>query len=279
MFSRMDIPNTEPARKPFRFQAKWIALFVAFDVLVMAIALWVVFGRQRVDDHLVYLGEDELRLGSDVICPVIVNSRDRFPDFPDTVWSGFQIVPLKIRLSEREDVKTGTFRLGAISSMPFEVFETILRTVRGAGVAHLELVDSLGSVPIALRDASQICSQAGMVVDCTPLEDFGKESPSSWFVERSGTLWFHASGQGRSIARSVPMPRGDVDPEAVSLVRDSVRSWIRLPSPGDTLGSVGILFSPRDSFQKVMELARLVSEASGKQPWIGKQPQEIDPFL
>jgi hypothetical protein len=279
MFGRVDIPNADPARTIFGVHPKWIALLVAFDVLLVAVVLWVAFGRQPVDDHLVTLDNYELRLGADVICPVMINPHDQMPDFPDSVWSEFEIEPLRTRLRAREDVQTGVFRLGAIPSMPFWTLETVLRTMRSAGVARLELVDSQSTVPITLRDASPTCSMAGMAVDCTPVESLGKVSPFWCFLERSDTLWFLALGQERSLARSISMPRGDVDPGAVASVRDSLRRWFATISRGDTLDSVGIFLSPRDSFGKVLEITKFVREASGKEPWLGKKPHRMDRFL
>jgi len=279
MFGHVDIPDADPARRPSGLPPRWIALVVAFDVLLVAIVLWMVLGRQRVDDRLVALDNDELRLGSDVICPVVGNPHDRMPDFPDSVWSEYEIEPLRRRLGAREDVRTGEFRLSAIPSMPFWTFETVLRTMRSAGVARLRLVDSQGTVPIALRDASSTCSMAGTAVDCVPVESFGKDRPFLCFLERSDTLWFLALGQGRPFARPIPMRRGGPDPARVPTVRDSLRRWISPLPGGGATGSVGLFLSPTDSYRKVFELAAFVRQASGKQPWLGRKPHQMDSFL
>lgn len=279
MFSRMDIPDPKPQRKPFRFRTKWIALFVLFDVVFVAIALWVVFGKPAADDRLVYLDADQLRLGEDAICPVILDINDGHPGFPDSVRSGFDVQPLKARLGGRLDVKTAVFRFGAAPSVPFSMLGTILTTLHSAGVAHLELVDSAGAVPVALREAMSICWEGGWVVDCTPMAQFGNEMSFSWFVVRSDTLYFIASGNGRPFARSISLAQDGRDPVPTENLRDSVRRWISSASPGDSLDSVGILFRHDDNFRHVYEITALVKEAGGRKPWLGEQPRGMEQFV
>ncbi|MBK8802097.1 MAG: hypothetical protein IPN71_08580 [Fibrobacteres bacterium] len=275
MFSRMDNPDAKQERKPFRFQLKWLILFLALDAAFVAIGLWIVQGKGS-DEHTVYLEEYELRLGAHVICPVLVNPKDELSDFPDSVWSGFEVDPLKIRLSDREDVKSAVFRLEAASSMPFSLTETLLRTMKSAGVVHLELVDSLGSVPVALRENRPFCSAGGRLVDCSPFLDNPAEKSTALFFARSDTLVLLVSGKGRSIVRSTVMERDGAGMEVLAHVRDSLRRWVSLMSPVD---SVGILFQHRDPFHKVCEIARLVREAGGTSPWLAKRSPNMEQFL
>lgn len=279
MFSRMDIPDPRQQRKPFRFRTRWIALFVLFDVAFVAIALWVVFGKPTADDRLVYLDADRLRLGGEEICPVILDIEDGHPGFPDSVRSGFDVRPLKARLGGRQDAKTAVFRFGAAPSVPFSMLETILTTLHSAGVAHLELVDSAGAAPVALREAEPICWEGGWMDDCSTLARFGNEMSFSWFVVRSDTLYFIASGKGGPFARSIPLARADKDTRGAENLRDSVRRWVSAVSPGDSLDSIGILLRPDDNFRRAFEVAALVNAASGRNPWLGMQPRGMDRFL
>ena len=288
MFSDMVIPDSNPERKSFRFRPKWISLFFAFAAALVPIGFWIAQGNELdehkeeargSDEHLVYLDKHELRLGAVVICPVLPGPRDQSPDLPDSVWYGSEIEPLKRRLISREDAKTGVLRLGATPSMSYSMIEAVLRTVRSAGVAGMELVDPNGSVAVALLDVSPICYDARIVEDCSPVADFGNEDSFSWFLERSDTLWFLASGQGRSIVRSVPWTGWGVDSAANSPVRDSVRRWMAWTTRGDSLDSVGIYFFPTNSFRKVFGIAKFIREATGKTTWIAEQPRKMSQYL
>lgn len=274
----MHIPGADLSRKPFDFRQKWIALFVALDAVCIAIALWVVFGGSRVDDRLVFLGDEVLMLGSDTLCHLETNYRDSLPDFPDSAWNGWQIDRLETLVRARGDSVGRRLRFAASPAMPFMMVDVVLRTLRKAGLRTVDLVDSIGTVPVILRDEEMLIAERRWSSPWWPADDPDPSDSFLWFLMRSDTLVFLASGHKGVFERALFPARKDLDSTGKQAMKDSVRRWLAEASLGNSLDSIGIILSSQDSFQRVVDIVRLVQEASGKKPWLGKQAWRFDQF-
>lgn len=85
------------------------------------------------------------------ICPIIVNPKDGYPDYPDSVWSGFFIEPLKVALAKVKDNGKaieainpskpfkGEILLHADRSIPFATLKPVLRSAGNAGFRQVKI--------------------------------------------------------------------------------------------------------------------------------------------
>jgi len=92
-----------------------------------------------------------LLLDGKEICPVIVNPKDGYPDFPDSVWSGFFIEPLKVALDKVKDNGKaieainpskpfkGEILLHADRNIPFATLKPVLRSAGNAGFRQVKI--------------------------------------------------------------------------------------------------------------------------------------------
>jgi biopolymer transport protein ExbD len=97
------------------------------------------------------LSKDMLLLDGKPICPVIVNPKDGYPDFPDSVWSGFFIAPLKDALDKvKENAQAiekinpgrpfkGEIILHADRRIPFATIKPVLRSAGNAGFRQIKI--------------------------------------------------------------------------------------------------------------------------------------------
>jgi len=100
---------------------------------------------------VISLSKDQLLLDGKPICPVIVNPKDGFPDFPDSVWSGFFISPLKDALDKvKENAEaiakidpskpfSGEILLDADRRIPFATLKPVLRSAGNAGFRQIKI--------------------------------------------------------------------------------------------------------------------------------------------
>lgn len=92
-----------------------------------------------------------LLLDGKEICPVIVNPKDGYPDFPDSVWSGFFLAPLKEALDKVKDNGKaieainpskpfkGEILLHADRNIPFATLKPVLRSAGNAGFRQVKI--------------------------------------------------------------------------------------------------------------------------------------------
>jgi biopolymer transport protein ExbD len=97
------------------------------------------------------LSKDMLLLDGKPICPVIINPKDGYPDFPDSVWSGFFISPLKDALDKvKENAQAiekinpskpfkGEIILHADRRIPFATIKPVLRSAGNAGFRQIKI--------------------------------------------------------------------------------------------------------------------------------------------
>lgn len=100
---------------------------------------------------VISVSKDALLLDGKEICPVIVNPKDGFPDFPDSVWSGFFIEPLKVALDKVKDNGKaieainpgkpfkGEILLHADRNIPFATLKPVLRSAGNAGFRQVKI--------------------------------------------------------------------------------------------------------------------------------------------
>ncbi|MBK9576564.1 MAG: hypothetical protein IPK50_01615 [Fibrobacterota bacterium] len=275
----MELPDAHPARMPFRFQAKWIALFVAFGALFVAIALWVVFGRQRVDDRLIFLDDSALMLGADTLCPFQAHFRDSLPDFPDTTWKGFDINPLRNQVESKRMAGMEGFRLGASPTMPFVTLDVVLHTLRNAGLERINLVDFTRNVEVALPEGELNYEERDPSYGSSEWRVPETKDSFLWILMRSDTLHLFASGMRGVTWRTLPGALETRDSVARRSAQDSLRRWLLETCRGNSPGSILILNASRDPFRKMIELAAFVHEAGGRIPRIAKLTSGYERFL
>lgn len=100
---------------------------------------------------VISLSKDQLLLDGKPICPVIINPKDGFPDFPDSVWSGFFIAPLKEALDKvKENAQAierinpskpfnGEILLHADHAIPFATLKPVMRSAGNAGFRQIKI--------------------------------------------------------------------------------------------------------------------------------------------
>jgi biopolymer transport protein ExbD len=82
---------------------------------------------------------------------VIINPKDGYPDFPDSVWSGFFIAPLKEALDKvKENAQAierinpnkpfnGEILLHADHAIPFATLKPVMRSAGNAGFRQIKI--------------------------------------------------------------------------------------------------------------------------------------------
>lgn len=100
---------------------------------------------------VISVSKNELLLDGRVICPVIINPKDGYPDFPDSVWSGFFIEPLKVALDKvKENGEAiarinpsrpfrGEILLHADRRLPFATLKPVMRSAGNAGFRQIKI--------------------------------------------------------------------------------------------------------------------------------------------
>ena len=100
---------------------------------------------------VISVSKNELLLDGRVICPVIINPKDGYPDFPDSVWSGFFIEPLKAALDKvKENGEAiarinpsrpfrGEILLHADRRLPFATLKPVMRSAGNAGFRQIKI--------------------------------------------------------------------------------------------------------------------------------------------
>lgn len=100
---------------------------------------------------VISLSKDMLLLDGKPICPVIINPKDGYPDFPDSVWSGFFIHPLKEALDKvKENGQAierinpnkpfnGEILLHVDRAIPFATLKPVMRSAGNAGFRQIKI--------------------------------------------------------------------------------------------------------------------------------------------
>lgn len=100
---------------------------------------------------VISVSRTSLLLDGKEICPVIINPKDGFPDFPDSVWSGFFLEPLKVALDKVKDNGKaieainpskpfkGEILLHADRNIPFATLKPVLRSAGNAGFRQVKI--------------------------------------------------------------------------------------------------------------------------------------------
>lgn len=100
---------------------------------------------------VISLSKNQLLLDGKPICPVIINSRDGQPDFPDSVWSGFFIAPLKEALDKvKENAQAierinpgrpfkGEIILHTDRRIPFATLKPVMRSAGNSGFRQIKI--------------------------------------------------------------------------------------------------------------------------------------------
>lgn len=111
----------------------------------------VITSEKPKEVSVISLSKDMLLLDGKPICPVIINPKDGYPDFPDSVWSGFFIHPLKEALDKvKENAQAierinpnkpfnGEILLHADRAIPFATLKPVMRSAGNAGFRQIKI--------------------------------------------------------------------------------------------------------------------------------------------
>ncbi|MBK8802098.1 MAG: hypothetical protein IPN71_08585 [Fibrobacteres bacterium] len=266
----MEFPNSPLESKSIRPRAKWIGLSLLFVGVLLAVAYPLLFQVVPADEHLVYLDEKELRHGKDVLCPMVVNPKDGLPDYPDSVWMGNYIAPLRERMEERKDLETSSFRIQTTPTIPFATLRAVLLSMQYAGVTHVELVDSQGNVPVRAKFEVAF-SVFGGRLDGGPFND-----SFALLMERNDSLVFVAYRKSGISVRFATLNRVSSSGKTPLSIQDSLVAWKTL---APAARPIDLLVDPLQTSPQVCRISRLALGINGAPPRLAQRPRQLEDFL
>ncbi|MBK9576568.1 MAG: hypothetical protein IPO40_05805 [Fibrobacteres bacterium] len=266
----MEFPNSPLESKSIRPRAKWIGLSLLFVGVLAAVSYPFLFREVPADEHLVYLDEKVLRHGNDELCKMVVNPKDGFPDYPDSVWIGNFNAPLWERMGDRDDRKTATFRIQAAPTIPFVTLNAVLLSMVRAGVSHVELVDSQGNVPVSASVELAFSVFEGR------LEGWRYNDSFALLMERNDSLVLVVYRRPSATVRFLVL-KGNSDPgKPGNRLQDSLVAWKRW-IPGGQL--IDLLVDNFQTPSQLCRISRLAREINGAPPRLAQRKREMEDFL
>jgi len=155
--SRQVVLNLTPMIDLMTILVVYLVMSFSADPATLANSKDIVLSRVTVSSEkpgelsVISLSSTALLLDGKEICPVIVNPKDGFPDFPDSVWSGFFLNPLKVALDKVADNGKaiakinpskpfkGEILLHADHAIPFATLKPVLRSAGNAGFRQVKI--------------------------------------------------------------------------------------------------------------------------------------------